>query len=98
MVGCSAPLIFDPFVYTSYFGALGSALSFDMKCYTMLDCTPTVADIFLQDKTNNIRVMSVGGEACIKGLEEKVDSFINFYGPTEASIQCSGSIMSDTID
>eukprot|EP00984_Skeletonema_dohrnii_P009898 scaffold3811_cov108-Skeletonema_dohrnii-CCMP3373.AAC.1 len=98
VVGCAAPPIFDMFVY-GYFGTLGSglALSLDMKCCTMLLCTPSVADIFLQDKTNNIKVMFVGGEACIQGLESKVPTFINGYGPTEISIMCTGGNRPDTI-
>ncbi len=98
VVGCAAPPIFDAFVYGT-FGALGSglALSLDMKCCTMIDCTPSVADIFLQDKTNEIKVMSVGGEACIQGLESTVPTIINAYGPTEASIMCTAGNRSDTI-
>src|SRR6056300_1261722 len=98
VVGCSAPHIFDVFVY-GYFGALGSGLtlSLDMKCLTMLVCTPSMADIFLLDKTNTIKSMAVGGEACIRGLESKVESFINTYGPTEASIWCTASERADTI-
>jgi acyl-coenzyme A synthetase/AMP-(fatty) acid ligase len=98
VVGCAAPLIFDVFVY-SFFGALGSglALSLDMKCCTMLVCTPSVAGIFLQDKMNNITMMNVGGEACIQGLESKVSTFVNVYGPTETSIMCTAGNRSDTI-
>src|SRR5210317_96220 len=98
IVGCSAPLIFDVFVY-GYFGALGSGLtlSLDMKCLTKLHCTPSVADIFLLDKTNTIKSMAVGGEACIQGLESKGESFINTYGPTEASVWCTASARADTI-
>ena len=98
VVGCAAPLIFDAFV-EGYFGALGSglSLSLDMKYCTMLDCTPSVAELFLNDKTNNIKVMVVGGEACIQGLESKVTNFVNTYGPTEASIVCTGGEKSDTI-
>eukprot|EP00984_Skeletonema_dohrnii_P029345 scaffold19854_cov94-Skeletonema_dohrnii-CCMP3373.AAC.1 len=86
------------FVY-GYFGTLGSglALSLDMKCCTMLICTPSVADIFLQDKTNEVAIMLVGGEACIQGLESKVSTFINGYGPTEASMMCTGDNRTDTI-
>src|SRR6056300_496762 len=53
VVACSAPIIFDVFVY-GYFGALGGGLtlSLDMKCITILHCTPSMADIFLSDKTN----------------------------------------------
>jgi acyl-coenzyme A synthetase/AMP-(fatty) acid ligase len=68
-----------------------------MKCCTMLICTPSVADIFLQDKTNNMKVMCVGGEACIQGLESKVPSFINICGPTEASMICTAGNRPDTI-
>src|SRR6056300_1790097 len=98
VVGCSAPIIFDVFVY-GYFGALGGGLtlSLDMKCITILHCTPSMADIFLSDKTNMIDSMAVGGEACIQGLESKAESFINIYGPTEASIWCAAGIKSDTI-
>ena len=46
-------------------------LSLDMKCITMFIGTPSVADIFLSDKTNDIKVMLVGGEAAIQGLESK---------------------------
>ena len=82
-----------------YFIALGSGLtlSLDMKCCTMLICTPSVAGILLGDETDNIRVMVVGGEACIQGLETKVETFINGYGPTEASIWCTGGNKPDTI-
>eukprot|EP00984_Skeletonema_dohrnii_P018334 scaffold8539_cov133-Skeletonema_dohrnii-CCMP3373.AAC.1 len=98
VVGCNPPLVFDFFAY-GYFGTLGSglALSLDMKCCTMLICTPSVADIFLQDKTNNIKLMCVGGEACIQGLESKVPTFINICGPTEASMICTGGNRPDTI-
>jgi non-ribosomal peptide synthetase component F len=67
VVGCAAPIIFDVFVH-GYFGSLGNglALSLDMKCCTMLICTPSVSDIFLQDKTNNIKVMDVGGEENVR--------------------------------
>ena len=68
-----------------------------MKCLTILHCTPSLADIFLSDKTSNVKSMAVGGEACIRGLESKVDSFVNFYGPTEVSIQCTASNKSGTI-
>ncbi len=65
VVGCAAQLIFDMFVY-GYFGALGSglALSLDMKCCTMLVCTPSVAGIFLQDKMNNITMMNDVFKVC----------------------------------
>eukprot|EP00984_Skeletonema_dohrnii_P022271 scaffold11400_cov75-Skeletonema_dohrnii-CCMP3373.AAC.1 len=98
VVGCAAPLIFDMFVY-GYFGTLGSglALSLDMKCCTMLLCTPSMADIFLRDKTNNIKMIFVGGEACIQGLESKVSTFVNCFGPTETSILCTAGNKSDTI-
>eukprot|EP00957_Ditylum_brightwellii_P120420 9188006-Ditylum_brightwellii.AAC.1 len=56
-----------------------------------------MADIFLRDKTNNIKVMCVAGEACIQGLESKVSTFINGYGPTETSILCTDGDRSDTI-
>jgi non-ribosomal peptide synthetase component F len=97
VVGCSAPILFDVFVY-GYFGSLGSGLTFslDMKCLTTLVCTPSVADIFLSDKTNNVRVMSVAGEACIQGLESKVDVFMNGYGPTE-TYYCTASNKPTTI-
>ena len=70
VVGCASPHIFDAFVY-GYFGAFGSGLtlSLDIKFCTMLDCTPSMAVMFLLDKTNNIKSMSVGGEAAIQGLE-----------------------------
>ena len=67
-----------------------------MKCCTMLICTPSMAEIFLCDETNNIRLMLVGGEACIQGLETKVETFSNGYGPTEASIWCTGGNKPDT--
>ena len=82
-----------------YFGALGSglSLSLDMKCCTILMCTPTVADIFLQDESNNIKMLSVGGEACNQSLVSKVSDFFNGYGPTEASMLSTGGKRSDTI-
>src|SRR5210317_365987 len=77
VVGCSAPIVFDIFVH-GYFGALGSGLtlSLDMKCITTFIGTPSVAGIFLSDKKNNVSVMPVAGEACIKGLESKVAVFM----------------------
>ena len=72
VVGCSAPIVFDIFVH-GYFGALGGGLtlSLDMKCLTTFIGTPSVAGIFLSDKKNNVRVMSVAGEACIATGEVK---------------------------
>eukprot|EP00986_Skeletonema_menzelii_P019793 scaffold29134_cov343-Skeletonema_menzelii.AAC.1 len=98
VVGVSPPLIFDYFVL-GYFLTLGSGLtlSLDMKCLTMLMCTPPVAEMFLSDKSNKIRVMLVGGDTVIQGLESKVARFINGYGPTEASIWCTGGNRPDTI-
>jgi hypothetical protein len=97
IVGCSAPIIFDVFIL-GYFGSLGSGrtLSLDMKCLTTLICTPSAADVFLSDKTNNVRVMSVAGEACIQGIELKVASFTNRYGMTEA-YDCTVSNKPNTI-
>jgi len=73
------------------------AFSLDMKSCTMLVCTPSVANIFLQDKTNNIQGMSVAGEACIQGLEALVEVFMNGYVPTEALILCTGGSKSYSI-
>src|SRR5210317_2526092 len=72
-------------------------LSLDMKFVTMFIGTPSVADIFLSDKTNDIKVMLVGGEAAIQGLESRVTTFINGYGPTEASMMCTGGNRPDNI-
>src|SRR5210317_2391793 len=72
-------------------------LSLDMKFITMFIGTPSVADIFLSDKTNDIKVMLVGGEAAIQGLESRVTTFINGYGPTEASMMCTGGNRPDNI-
>src|SRR5210317_423370 len=98
VVGCNSTHIFDMYIL-GYFLTLGSGLtlSLDMKCLTMLMCTPSVADIFLSDKSNNIKAMFIGGESAIQGLESKVTSFINGYGPTEASIWCTGGNRPDTI-
>src|SRR6056300_644453 len=98
VVGCTSPHIFDMFVY-GYFGTLGSGLtlSLDMKCITMFIGTPSVADIFISDKTNDIKVMLVGGEAAIQGLESRVTTFINGYGPTEASMTCAAGNRPNTI-
>src|SRR6056300_1363180 len=98
VVGCAPPHIFDAFIL-GYFLTLGSGLtlSLDMKRLTMLMCTPSVADIFLSDKSNNVKAMFVGGESAIQGLESRVTSFINGYGPTEASIWCTGGNRPDNI-
>ena len=98
VVGSSFPLIFDPFALVC-FGALGKGLSIslDIKCCTMLFTTPSAADIYLEDETNDIRALLVGGEACIQGLEKKVSIFRNAYGPTECSIQATGSSTPDNI-
>ena len=99
IVGCSAPLIFDVFVEGS-FGALGSglSLSLDLKCCTMLICTPSAATMLLDDESNtDVKLLSAGGEACIQGLETKAAIFRNVYGPTECSIWCSAGTKSTTI-
>src|SRR6056300_1642077 len=98
VVGCNSTHIFDMYIL-GYFLTLGSGLtlSLDMKCLTMLMCTPSVADIFLSDKSNNVKAMFVGGESAIQGLESRVTSFINGYGPTEASIWCTGGNRPDNI-
>ena len=98
VVGSSFPLIFDPFALVC-FGALGKGLSIslDIKCCTILYTTPSAADIYLEDETNDIRALLVGGEACIQGLEKKVSIFRNAYGPTECSIQATQSSTPDNI-
>ena len=98
IVGCNSTHIFDMFIL-GYFLTLGSglALSLDMKCLTMLMCTPSVAEIFLSDKSNEIKALFVGGESAVQGLESRVSRFINGYGPTEASIWCTGSNSPNTI-
>jgi len=98
VVGASFPLIFDPFVLVC-FGALGKGLSIslDIKCCTILFTTPSAADIYLEDETNDIKALLVGGEACIQGLEKKVSIFRNAYGPTECSIQATQSSTPDNI-
>src|SRR6056300_170357 len=98
VVGVSPPLIFDFFAY-GYFFTLGrgSAMSLDMKCLTMFIGTPSVVQIYLQDKSNDIKAMVIGGEAAIQGLESRVTTFINIYGPTEASMICTGGNSPDTI-
>ena len=99
VVGCPAPLIFD-FWVDGCFGTLGSglSLSLDLKCCSMLVCTPSVASILLEDESNtDVRLLSVGGEACIHELENKAQIFRNGYGPTECSIFASSSNKASTI-
>uniref|UniRef100_A0A7S1ZVC4 AMP-dependent synthetase/ligase domain-containing protein n=1 Tax=Trieres chinensis TaxID=1514140 RepID=A0A7S1ZVC4_TRICV len=64
----------------------------------MLEITPAVAELLLDDESNsNVKLLLVGGEACIQGLETKADIFINGYGPTECSIWATSGNKSSTI-
>mmetsp|Transcript_30575 Transcript_30575/g.34334 ORF Transcript_30575/g.34334 Transcript_30575/m.34334 type:complete len:241 (-) Transcript_30575:547-1269(-) len=99
IVGFSAPLIFDVFVW-GFFHTLGFGLmlSLDMTYCTMLISTPSHAPLLLEDKTNNnVHSLMVSGEACTHGLELVTEQFINAYGPTETSILCTISSKSSTI-
>ena len=84
IVGCGAPLIFDVFVEGMFASlGIGLSLSLDVKCCTMLFCTPSLAEIYLEDETNtSVKYLEVAGEACIQGLEKRAPGFCNMYGPS----------------
>ena len=98
VVGLCLNYVFDASIQT-IFSTLGSGLtlSMDTKNCTMVECTPSMASFLLDDDTNNIHSIIVGGEACPHGLEAKFKNFLNVYGPTECSIWATKSFSSDTI-
>jgi len=98
VVGMSLNMIFDASISTVFctLGA-GLALSMDTKKCTMLHCTPSMAPIYLNDESNKIQSLSVGGEACTVGLENSCDHFRNSYGPTECSIIATAGSSSTSI-
>jgi len=64
----------------------------------MLSCTPSAAKILLNDESNSdVKLLSVGGEACIQGLETLISVFRNVYGPTECSLWSTASQKSSSI-
>ena len=98
VVGLFFNYVFDGSIQTM-FSTLGSGLtlSMDTKNCTMAECTPSMTSLLLDDDTNNIHSIIVGGEACPHGLEAKFKNFLNGYGPTECSIWATKSFIYDTI-
>eukprot|EP00957_Ditylum_brightwellii_P042738 3236177-Ditylum_brightwellii.AAC.1 len=87
VMGLCANYIFDMNVHI-LFSSFGSrlALSLDMKKCTMLECTPALAPLLLNDPTNNVHALAVGGEACPQGLELKCTSSSTIGKPLPNSI------------
>ena len=70
MVGFFSKYTFD-FSSEIIFSTLGSGItiSMDIKNFTIVECTPSIASLLIYDDTKKIHSIIVGGKACPHRLE-----------------------------